>query len=134
MRPQTFTDDDAIDALIASGGVVATAAETLGVTRQALYSRIRSSELLQGARDDGRNELLDVAESQLFEAVRKGRPWAVKFVLSRLAKDRGYSLGLKVEGTLEQFGQVVIEIPDNGRDSLVESLTDSNDWTTNRKH
>ncbi len=125
-RPQMFTDDQAIEALIASGGVFATAAKTLGVSRQALSKRTKDNELLQAARDDGRNELLDVAESQLFEAVRKGRPWAVKFVLSRLAKDRGYSLGLKVEGTLEQFGQVVIEIPDNGRDAL-ESVLDANE-------
>lgn len=118
MRSQNFTDDEAVDALKNAGGVVATAAKELGCTRQALNKRIRASELLKAARDEARAELLDVAESGLFKAVRAGRMWAIKFVLSRLGKDRGYGMNFQVDAQVNQAGRIVIVLPDDGRDEV----------------
>ena len=117
-RPQTVTDQQIGLALRQSGGVMTHAADELGITRQQLGKRIRGNAELEQARADGKEEVLDRAESNLFQAVRAGRPWAIRFVLSRIGKDRGYGPSLKVDGALQ--GRVVVYLPDDGREQAEE--------------
>src|SRR5512139_2428179 len=48
-----------------------------------------------------REAMLDLAEHHLMEAVKAGAPWAVRYVLSRLGKTRGYRVKNKEEIKLE---------------------------------
>ncbi|MEO8270303.1 MAG: hypothetical protein ABI557_11330, partial [Aureliella sp.] len=69
-------------------------------------------------------ELLDAAESQLFKAVRAGKPWAIRFVLSRLGRSRGYGATLSVDSQV--VGRVVVYLPDDGREESTQANCNGN--------
>ncbi len=69
-------------------------------------NRIRGNVDLEAASAEGRAEILDSGESQLIKAVRAGKPWVFRFVLSRLGRQRGYAATLSVERQV--VGRVVV--------------------------
>lgn len=77
-------------ALWDSYGVVAKAAERLGILRESLTKRIAKSPRLQAARDAGRERLVDAAETGLAISVEKREAWAITLALKTLGKSRGY--------------------------------------------
>ena len=85
-----LSDDQIADALRRTAGIVAAAAEKLGVTRQAISKRVTQSEELQAVRDDARETILDLSESALVEAIKDREGWAVRLMLTTQGKDRGY--------------------------------------------
>ena len=93
-------------ALLEAHGVVAHAARLLGVTREHLSTYIGKHPDLQQVRDEARERLLDIAEEGLFEAVKKKRPWALQYVLSRLGKNRGYTERTEQE----QVGEIKVRV------------------------
>jgi len=93
-------------ALMEAHGVVAHAARLLGVTREHLSTYIARYPELQQVRDEARERLLDVAEEGLFDAVKKRRPWALQYVLSRLGKHRGYTERTEQE----QVGEIRVKV------------------------
>ena len=93
-------------ALLEAHGVVAHAARLLGVTREHLTAYIAKNPDLQRVRDEARERLLDVAEEGLFEAVKRRRPWALQYVLSRLGKHRGYTERTEQE----QVGEIRVRV------------------------
>lgn len=78
------------DTLQKSMGNISVAARSLGMTRNALYQRIRRTPQLKTILDDARESLVDVAESALYSAVTKKEGWAVCFTLKTIGKSRGY--------------------------------------------
>lgn len=84
-----LTKKAVVEALRASRGVVSGAARSLGVSRQALYKAIKRYGL-EGFLQEARDELLEHVEVKLIEAALRGEPWAVKLVLKRFGRDRGY--------------------------------------------
>ncbi len=119
-RPVTTTDDEISQALQASGGVLATAAIAIGMSRQGLWKRVKGNAALEEARDTAKAELLDVAESGLFKAVRAGKPWAIRFVLSRLGRGRGYGATLQLDA--QPMGKICVYLPDDGRELPEEEI------------
>lgn len=113
-NPQ-ISDTAIISALKASRGLVAVAARALGCSRQTIYNRMAKSQAVEDARDEAREFTIDTAEAALFEAIqgsgcyertdangqatRHPQPWAVKFALECLAKDRGYVKRREVTGS-----------------------------------
>ena len=81
-----------------SGGVVQKVAAELccdwHTARRYINRWTKTQELFQGEL----NEMLDLAESQLVEAVKRGEPWAIKFLLMTKGKHRGYSLRMEHTG------------------------------------
>lgn len=120
--PKKVTDKEVREALIASGGVLARAVQEIKratgktITRSAIVQRCTRQPELQAVRDSAREEVVDYAEEGLFAAVKSKAPWAIKYVLSRLGKERGYTTTFKVDAHVESSGKVVIMLPDNGRD------------------
>jgi hypothetical protein len=74
-------------------------------------------------------EIKDLAETALIENIRNRDTNAIKFYLETKAKDRGYVRQYKVTGAQGQPltappSQVVVYIPDNGRDpKIVKTIT-----------
>lgn len=114
MVAKKATDEQICNALIKSGGVITDAAIRLGMAASTLGRRILTNQDLLDAREQGRQDVLDAAETELFKAVRSGKPWAVRFVLGRLGKGRGYGASLEVAGAA--LGRVVVYLPDDGRE------------------
>lgn len=93
------TDDAIAAALRAASGIVSEAARMLGTSPKVIYQRMRRSPALAEIRDDGREELLDLAETSLRRAVEDGQTWAVMFTLKTLGRTRGYTERGPVERT-----------------------------------
>lgn len=77
-------------ALRACGGWMTGTAKMLGVSVQAISKRIKDDPKLKAVYEESKEEHLDIAESKLVEALRKGYPWAVQFMLKFKGKERGY--------------------------------------------
>lgn len=118
------THDQFLEAIAGSGGVVDSIAKRTGLTRSHVYARIREDEELREAVDDERATLLDTAETHLFDHVRAGKPWAIKYVLSRLGKHRGYTLRHEITGDVNVTGEVRLYLPDNGRGDATQPIGD----------
>lgn len=92
------TDAEIIDAVKKTKGLLTVAARRLGVTRKTLHNRMTSSEAVREAVVEARDHTTDIAESELFKAVKKGEAWAVCFYLKCQAKERGYVERKEVTG------------------------------------
>ena len=88
-------------------GKISTIAAMHGMTYYGVQKRIKSDPELADALEDTREHILDLAESQLIQAVRKGEMWAVKYLLETRGKSRGYSKRVDVVRP-EQQGRVVV--------------------------
>lgn len=71
-------------------------ARTLGMSRSTLNIRINDSVELQDMLIDAREEVLDIAESGLLAHVRKGNLNAIKFLLERQGRTRGYGMNVEI--------------------------------------
>ncbi len=77
-------------ALKEAQGVVADAADKLGVPRHTVERRIKAGGIVGRAFDEARETILDTAEAELGKAVSKGEPWAIRYFLDNRGADRGY--------------------------------------------
>lgn len=84
------SEKEIIEAIAATGGMVALAAKRLGIARQTIHARAQRSQAIREAIAAAREEMLDEAETQLRRAVGEGQPWAVCFALKTIGKARGY--------------------------------------------
>lgn len=125
MAAQKASDEQIVTALIACGGVMTHTAERLGIALSSLKDRVTVNQDLINARDEGRQAVLDAAESELFKAARAGKPWAVRFVLGRLGRGRGYGASLELEGS--GTGRVVVFLPDDGREGVPDGDSSGDD-------
>lgn len=89
-RPPLATDNEIIEALKRSRGVLQPAADMLGISRKTIEARVQKSPRLQAARDEAREILLDVAEQKLFSQIEEGDFRAIAFTLKCHGKKRGY--------------------------------------------
>jgi hypothetical protein len=84
-------------------GVIAHAAEELGLNRSTLWERVQKSERLQRAITEVEESTKDIAEGKLGAALRNGEAWAVRYYLTNKAKDRGYGKSALDEEQLEKL-------------------------------
>lgn len=87
---QRLTVTDIERALKDSHGLISKAAGLLGCHRSTLHQRIKDNPRLQEFVEQCREDVLDLAESQLFEALQRGEAWAIQFTLRTIGKERGY--------------------------------------------
>tara|TARA_A100001391_G_scaffold190898_1_gene163888 strand:+ start:155 stop:640 length:486 start_codon:yes stop_codon:yes gene_type:complete len=85
-----LSDQTIAKALEKTGGNMAAAAQSLNVTRQAVSKRVNSNPELKAVCAEARETLVDLAESKLVGAVKKGSAWAVRLVLTTTGRGRGY--------------------------------------------
>lgn len=89
--PQGFlTPARVAGAIKAAHGILAYAARLLGCSRPTVHKFLREHPICRQAQYEAREELIDHAESKLFEAIDEREGWAVCFYLKCQAKDRGY--------------------------------------------
>jgi hypothetical protein len=97
-RRKQITTAVIIQALKALDGKVYIAAERLGCHPDTIYYRAKRIKAVQDAITLPRNQLVDMAETALKQAVLKGEAWAVCFALKCQGKDRGYVERQEVTG------------------------------------
>ena len=85
-----ITDKQIEEAIRKNGGWLTFAAKAVDLSYRQILRRVAQSERLQKVRDEVRERYLDIAESALITAVRRGEAWAVCFYLKCKGKGRGY--------------------------------------------
>ncbi len=103
-------------ALTDANGNLTAAAKKLGVTRQCLYGWVKKRPELQDLRAEAGETLLDTAEDKIRRAVEQGEPWAIRFVLARKGRSRGWGNSLDIHTDPAHGKVVIVRLPDNGRD------------------
>ena len=95
-KVRKVSDAELSDALRKSGGIMAEAARLVSeaieqpYTRQAVFERVKASPELREAVQAGRDDMVDIAETQLLKMVKEGDAKAVFFVLETRGKMRGF--------------------------------------------
>jgi len=79
-----------IKALQETKGAVYLAAARLNVSHTAIYGYINKYADVREVKEFYTEELNDIAELKLRQAVQKGEPWSIKYQLSTQGKGRGY--------------------------------------------
>jgi hypothetical protein len=79
-----------IEAITHCRGLLAPAAERLGVSRTNLRGYIGNHSSCMKALKESREALGDLAEKKLFELIEQGDFKAIQFYLNTLCRDRGY--------------------------------------------
>lgn len=105
-RRAQFTDAQILDALEKSAGVQVVAARLLAqahgrpCSRNQLCLRIHRSKALRERVDELFERQVDLAEGQLYRAIKAGESWAVMFLLKTRGKTRGWTEKLDVSGNV----------------------------------
>lgn len=88
--PEAYPHDKVAAVLTANSGNISKSARDLGVNRGNLKKRIDLNPELQALLMDLRDEIVDIAEDNIYKDVREGDSGASRFVLATLGKDRGW--------------------------------------------
>lgn len=70
--------------------------EAAGVVRQSYQFWMATNPIFNAIVTDLRENIVDVAETGLYKSAASGEPWAIKFILERLGKKRGYGLNFDI--------------------------------------
>ena len=91
-QKKKVTNLQLIKALSKHCGIYADAARELGISKQAVYKRIKSDEEIAEAYEDICEQWLDTAEYQLMQLIEKDKNLnAIMFYLKAKGKERGYT-------------------------------------------
>ena len=84
------TADQVIAAIKGSGGIKATIANRLGVSRWTVDNYLARWKKVNDAYEEERESITDLAETKLIKEINDGNFPAIKFYLSTKGRDRGY--------------------------------------------
>jgi len=97
-----------IEAIKGSAGIVSTIAKRMGVEWHTANDKIQKYPEALKAFQDEREGILDMAEATILTAIKQGDAGSAKWLLSTLARSRGF--GDKVEVSGKDGGPVEISI------------------------
>ena len=86
------------EAIESSGGIISTVAEMFGVTRQTIYNWLEKYPELKDDLDYSRENMIDIAEKNIFNAVVEGDLDQSRFVLTHIGRHRGWSRQMELAG------------------------------------
>src|SRR5918995_7372462 len=93
-----YTQEEMIEALEESRGLIAPAARALGCWRETIRSYLEEYTAVARAKLDQQEAVKDMAENALYAAILRGEAWAICFYLKCMAKDRGYVEKAEISG------------------------------------
>ena len=90
-----------LKAIKGTGGVLTAIALRLKVSRKTVYDWLACPENKRYKENilDERETIIDLAEGSLFSHVKNKEPWATKYTLATIGKNRGYIETIKQEVT-----------------------------------
>lgn len=78
-------------AVVGTGGIMIRIARNMDCTRDSVYKFCKKYPDMMQLRRDEEEKIVDVGEIGLFERVKSGEIWALKYILATKGKNRGYS-------------------------------------------
>jgi len=98
-----------VAALQEAHGLVLVAATRLGCSTDTIYRRADRFASVRNALQSARDEIIDLAEAKLYQAVQAGEPWAIALVLRTLGRKRGYVERQEITGANGQPLEIRLE-------------------------
>lgn len=95
-RSKRFSGKAIREALKRTRGNVSLAATMLGCSRETIYQHTTADER-KAIKDEAYSDLVDMAETMLTQAVKRGEKWAVQFTLERMGRERGWGNATQIE-------------------------------------
>ena len=92
------TKKQVMEALESTKGSAYLAAKKLNVSHTLIYDYLNEYPEVRAIQALHQGVLIDVGVLKLTEAVYRGEQWAVKYVLSTLGKERGFSERQEISG------------------------------------
>jgi hypothetical protein len=103
-------DPDEVAAVIrAQAGLTTYAARALGMSHDTIKRYIRDFPVCEQAFEDTRAEVLDLAESTLYKAIKAGDMQATLFYLKTQGRSRGYSEHFDLRAWLLERAEALAE-------------------------
>lgn len=109
---QRYTAEEVAEAIELSKGLVSVAARRLGCSRETVRLYAKRYVSVQRAIADAREDVKDLGEARLFQAIDRGEAWAVCFFLKTQGRDRGYVERIEQEHR-GSIGHYVVDISGN---------------------
>ena len=123
MAKKRITQEQWIQAVKESSGIVAAVAARLGVTRQHVSQHRRDHEWLHAAFEESLHLSLDLAETNIQAAIESGNLKVTMWFLERKGKTRGWGKEIQIESdSLASPKTVILRLPDNGRTRNIERI------------
>lgn len=110
-RPR-YSKRTVLQAIEGSGGIISAVAKRLGCDWATARAYIQRWAETKAAFEAERERILDLAETTLYRVIKEGDVQAAKWLLSRLARHRGYGDHVEVSG--KQALEIVLRWPDEG--------------------
>jgi hypothetical protein len=85
-----YTAEQFIKAIPGTGGIITAIARKVGCEWNTAKRYIEEYPTIKQAYDNECESMLDMAETELFKAVKSGKDWAIKYTLATKGKKRGY--------------------------------------------
>ena len=98
-----FTQQQVIDALKETKGMVYLAADRLGCEAQTIYNYRDRYPAVKAEMEAQDGKIDDIAEMKLYQAIMAGESWAVQFRLRTKGKGRGYTERTEHSVTIEDL-------------------------------
>jgi hypothetical protein len=109
------------NAVKGTGGIITHIARNLNVSRKAVYDFMEKNPQTIPLKDMEEESIIDLSEARLFQQIRDGEQWAVKYMLSTKGRKRGYieAREVKNETTLKGEGiKFIIEDNSNAGNKM----------------
>ena len=108
---QKYTQQQVIDALRDTKGMIYLAAKRLGCEAKTIYNYRDRYPAVRAEMEQQDGEVDDAAEMKLYQAIIAGEPWAVQFRLRTKGKGRGYVERVQqdINATIDGEVRVIID-------------------------
>ena len=107
---KTESKDKMLKALEEFYGIVTTASQKAGISRQTHYRWLEEDEEYKTKVQDIRNSAIDFVESKLFDCIKSEKETSIIFYLKTIGKSRGYVPRQEIDtGDNKEFRIEVVE-------------------------
>lgn len=105
-----FTDEQIIEAISGTGGIMSTIAERMGVSWYTAQKNVERNETTMRAYEDEKEITLDMVESMAIRAIKNDDHQMIRYYLSTKGKKRGFTEKQEIEHTGQGGDPIQINI------------------------
>ena len=105
-----YTAEQFIKAIPGTGGIITSIARKVGCEWNTAKVYIEKYPTVKQAYENECETMLDMAEAELYKAVKSGKDWAIKYTLATKGKNRGFTERNEITGKDGQ--KIEIDITD----------------------
>jgi hypothetical protein len=106
-----YTAEQFIKAIPGTGGIITSIARKVGCEWNTAKVYIEKYPTVKQAYENECETMLDMAEAELYKAVKSGKDWAIKYTLATKGKNRGFTERNEITG--KDGGAIIIDWDDH---------------------